>query len=78
VKSGTENIYRDVVALKPLSPELEKVRDNAAEGDKHALKVYVYFAVLQKIRGDVFVPPDKKLKTFKQLVDADIVEVRLA
>jgi hypothetical protein len=75
--SHQENVYKEVIALKPFSPEMDKVREEASVGQPRALKVYVYFAVLQKIRQDTFIPPDKKLKTFKQLVDADLVEVSL-
>lgn len=71
------DLYREVIALKPGSEEIESLRNAVRNGDKDAAKKYVYWCALENIRRDRYVPPKKKLPLFKELVQADLIEVSL-
>ncbi len=68
-------LFQEVIRLKSTGPELMDVRDKALRGDPAALKVYVYYGVLQTIRRDKDIPENKKLPTFRSLCKADLVQV---
>lgn len=68
----------EVIALQYGTPELEKIRDAASQGDPAALKVYVYFCAWQGIRADKFIPPTMKTEVFRRFADMDLLTVSFA
>ncbi len=70
-------LFQEVIRLSPTSPELENIRVQALAGDHPALKKYVYYGALQEIRRDKSIPPKEKMRTFRKLVKADLIEVSL-
>lgn len=69
------DLFAEVISLRPGSPELETIRAAVIRGDSSAAKKYVYFAAYQKLCENKNISPKKRLRAFKQLVDADMIRV---
>ncbi len=67
----------EVIALQFGSPKLEELREAAKRGEPDALKRYVYYSAWQGIKADKYIPDKKKRAVFRELVDADLIEVGL-
>ena len=72
------NWLKEVIALGPGSEKLEQIREAVRKGDRVAAKKFVYFCALQKIRRDNSIPPEKKLRIFKEIVESDMIDVEVS
>jgi hypothetical protein len=71
------DLWKQITAIEPGSDAAIELRNAAVTGDQEKLKRYVYWSVWRAIKGDAFIPREKKVPLFRALINADAIEVSL-